>query len=170
MSKTLDNLMDAFAGESQANRKYLAYAQVADKEGKPQIAKLFRAAAAAETIHAHAHLRNAGKIGDTAANLKDALEGETYEYTKMYPGMIKDAKEEGNEKVAKYFGFACSVEEVHANLYKKAAADNHAFDNVDFYVCKVCGYTHEGPCDSCPVCGAKAAAFFKVDDACGLNK
>ena len=79
MSKTLDNLMDAFAGESQANRKYLAYAQVADKEGKPQIAKLFRAAAAAETIHAHAHLRNAGKIGDTAANLKDALEGETYE-------------------------------------------------------------------------------------------
>ena len=101
MSKTLDNLMDAFAGESQANRKYLAYAQVADKEGKPQIAKLFRAAAAAETIHAHAHLRNAGKIGDTAANLKDALEGETYEYTKMYPGMIKDAKEEGNEKVAK---------------------------------------------------------------------
>ena len=148
MSKTLDNLMDAFAGESQANRKYLAYAQVADKEGKPQIAKLFRAAAAAETIHAHAHLRNAGKIGDTAANLKDALEGETYEYTKMYPGMIKDAKEEGNEKVAKYFGFACSVEEVHANLYKKAIEDAQAFKG-DYYIC--------------PVCGAKGANFIKVD-------
>ena len=143
MSKTLDNLMDAFAGESQANRKYLAYAQVADKEGKPQIAKLFRAAAAAETIHAHAHLRNAGKIGDTAANLKDALEGETYEYTKMYPGMIKDAKEEGNEKVAKYFGFACSVEEVHANLYKKAIEDAQAFKG-DYNIFPVCGNTHEG--------------------------
>ena len=161
MSKTLDNLMDAFAGESQANRKYLAYAQVADKEGKPQIAKLFRAAAAAETIHAHAHLRNAGKIGDTAANLKDALEGETYEYTKMYPGMIKDAKEEGNEKVAKYFGFACSVEEVHANLYKKAVEGK--LENVDFYICPVCGYTHEGPmAEACPVCGAAAKTFYTV--------
>ena len=163
MSKTLDNLMDAFAGESQANRKYLAYAQVADKEGKPQIAKLFRAAAAAETIHAHAHLRNAGKIGDTAANFKDALEGESYEYTKMYPGKIKDAKEEGNEKVSKYFGFACSVEEVHANLYKKAIEDAEAFKG-DYYICPVCGYTHEGPMTgSCPVCGAKGANFIKVD-------
>ena len=163
MSKTLENLMAAFAGESQANRKYLAYAQAADKEGLSGVAKVFRAAAAAETIHAHTHLKNAGKIGDTAANLQDAIGGETYEFTKMYPEMIKEA-------VAKYMDMVNKVEEVHANLYKKAAADNHAFDNVDFYVCKVCGYTHEGPCDSCPVCGAKAAAFFKVDDACGLNK
>lgn len=170
MSKTQENLMAAFAGESQANRKYLAFAAVADKEGMPQVAKLFRAAAAAETIHAHAHLKNAGHIGTTEENLKAAIEGETYEFTKMYPEMIKDAKAEGNTAVAKYFDFANKVEEVHANLYKKAAADNHAFDNVDFYVCKVCGYTHEGPCDSCPVCGAKAAAFFKVDDACCLNK
>ena len=129
-----------------------------------------RAAAAAETIHAHTHLKNAGKIGDTAANLQDAIGGETYEFTKMYPEMIKDAEAEGQTAVAKYMDMVNKVEEVHANLYKKAAADNHAFDNVDFYVCKVCGYTHEGPCDSCPVCGAKAAAFFKVDDACGLNK
>ena len=170
MSKTLENLMAAFAGESQANRKYLAYAKEADKEGKPQVAKLFRAAAEAETIHAHTHLKNAGKIGDTAANLQDAIGGETYEFTKMYPEMIKDAEAEGQTAVAKYMDMVNKVEEVHANLYKKAAADNHAFDNVDFYVCKVCGYTHEGPCDSCPVCGAKAAAFFKVDDACGLNK
>ena len=167
MSKTLENLMAAFAGESQANRKYLAYAQAADKEGLSGVAKVFRAAAAAETIHAHTHLKNAGKIGDTAANLQDAIGGETYEFTKMYPEMIKEAEAEGQTAVAKYMD---KVEEVHANLYKKAAADNHAFDNVDFYVCKVCGYTHEGPCDSCPVCGAKAAAFFKVDDACCLNK
>ena len=170
MSKTDKNLMDAFAGESQANRKYLAFAKQADKEGMPQVAKLFRAAAEAETIHAHAHLRNAGKIGDTTANLKAAIEGETYEFTKMYPEMIKEAEAEGQTAVAKYMDMVNKVEEVHANLYKKAAADNHAFDNVDFYVCKVCGYTHEGPCDSCPVCGAKAAAFFKVDDACCLNK
>ena len=95
MSKTEKNLMDAFAGESQANRKYLAFAKQADKEGLPQVAKLFRAAAEAETIHAHAHLRNAGKIGYTTANLKAAIEGETYEFTKMYPEMIADAKEEG---------------------------------------------------------------------------
>lgn len=162
MSKTLENLMAAFAGESQANRKYLAYAQAADKEGLSGVAKVFRAAAAAETIHAHTHLKNAGKIGDTAANLQDAIGGETYEFTKMYPEMIKEAEAEGQTAVAKYMDMVNKVEEVHANLYKKAAADNHAFDNVDFYVCKVCGYTHEGPCDSCPVCGAKAAAFFKV--------
>ena len=168
MSKTLENLMAAFAGESQANRKYLAYAQAADKEGLSGVAKVFRAAAAAETIHTH--LKNAGKIGDTAANLQDAIGGETYEFTKMYPEMIKEAEAEGQTAVAKYMDMVNKVEEVHANLYKKAAADNHAFDNVDFYVCKVCGYTHEGPCDSCPVCGAKAAAFFKVDDACCLNK
>ena len=166
MSKTLENLMAAFAGESQANRKYLAYAQAADKEGLSGVAKVFRAAAAAETIH----LKNAGKIGDTAANLQDAIGGETYEFTKMYPEMIKEAEAEGQTAVAKYMEMVNKVEEVHANLYKKAAADNHAFDNVDFYVCKVCGYTHEGPCDSCPVCGAKAAAFIKVDDVCCLNK
>jgi rubrerythrin len=166
MSKTKENLMAAFAGESQANRKYLAFAQVADKEGLPQVAKLFRAAATAETIHAHAHLRNAGKVGDTAANLKDALEGETYEFTKMYPGMIKDAKDEGETVAAKYFEYADKVEEVHAKLYKKAIADPKGLAGVDYYVCKVCGYTHEGPCDSCPICGAGAAAFFKVEDCC----
>ena len=161
MSKTLDNLMDAFAGESQANRKYLAYAQVADKEGKPQIAKLFRAAAAAETGNKDHHGRTL--IPGTADNLLDAAEGENYEWTDMYAQMAKDAKEEGNEKVAKYFGFACSVEEVHANLYKKAIEDAQAFKG-DYYICPVCGYTHEGPMTgSCPVCGAKGANFIKVD-------
>ena len=177
MSKTQENLMAAFAGESQANRKYLAFAQVADKEGLPQVAKLFRAAAGAlpaalhfglkrVSIRTHAHLKNAGKIGDTAANLQSALEGETYEFTKMYPEMIKDAEAEGKTAVAKYFEFANKVEEVHANLYKKAIANPSALANVDYYVCKICGYTHEGPCEACPVCGAGAAAFFKVEECC----
>lgn len=131
MSKTLENLMAAFAGESQANRKYLAYAQAADKEGLSGVAKVFRAAAAAETIHAHTHLKNAGKIGDTAPTCRTPR-GETYEFTKMYPEMIKEAEAEGQTAVAKYMDMVNKVEEVHANLYKKAAADNHAFDNVDF--------------------------------------
>ncbi len=166
MSKTQENLMAAFAGESQANRKYLAFADVADKEGLPQVAKLFRAAAAAETIHAHAHLKYAGKIGDTLANLKSAIEGETYEFTKMYPDMIKDAQAEGNTTVAKYFDFANKVEEVHANLYKKVLENPAGLPDTDYYVCKVCGYTHEGPCDKCPVCGAGAAGFFKAGTCC----
>ncbi|GFH63455.1 MAG: rubrerythrin (NADH peroxidase) [Candidatus Desulfovibrio kirbyi] len=166
MSKTKENLMAAFAGESQANRKYLAYAKAADDEGLPQVAKLFRAAAAAETIHAHAHLKNAGKIGNTAANLKDALDGENYEFVKMYPGMIKDAKDEGENAIAKYFEYACNVEKAHAGLYKKAVDNPKGLTATDYYVCKVCGYTHEGPCNSCPVCGAAAAAFFKVGDCC----
>jgi len=162
MSKTKDNLMAAFAGESQANRKYLAYAKQAEKEGLSQVAKLFRAAAEAETIHAHAHLRNAGKIGDTAANLKDALEGETFEFVKMYPPMVEEAKAAGETVAAKFFGYAQAVEEVHANLYKKALADPKGFASGDYYLCSVCGYTHEGECDSCPVCGASKKSFFKA--------
>ena len=164
MSKTLDNIMAAFAGESQANRKYLAFARQAEKEGLPQVAKLFRAAAEAETIHALAHLRNAGKIGNTMDNLKAALEGETYEFTKMYPEMIVEAEAEGEKVPARYFGWANAVEEVHANLYKKALANPAELAAVDYYVCSVCGYTHEGPHDGkCPVCNAAASAFYKVD-------
>ena len=164
MSKTLEDLMAAFAGESQANRKYLAYAKKADQEGLPQVAKLFRAAAEAETIHAHAHLRNAKKIGTTAENLQDALAGETYEFTKMYPEMIKDVEAEGVKAIAQYMGFVNEVEEVHANLYKKAIADPAGLPAVDYYICPVCGYTHEGPMtEACPVCKAPAKGFYKVD-------
>lgn len=163
MSKTQEDLLAAFAGESQANRKYLAFAKQADKEGLPQVAKLFRAAAAAETVHAHAHLRNAGLIGDTRANLQAAIDGETYEYTQMYPEMIKDAQAENNAAVAKYFDFANKVEEVHANLYKKALENPAGMPNVDYYVCSVCGYTHEGAIDKCPVCSAGASVFEKID-------
>ncbi len=166
MSKTDQNLMDAFAGESQANRKYLAFAKAADQEGMPQIAKLFRAAAASETVHALTHLKNAGKIGTTAENLKDALAGETHEYTKMYPEMIRDAEAEGKTAVAKYFGYVNKVEEIHASLYKKAMENPSKISNEDYYVCKICGYTHQGPVESCPVCGAGAAAFFKVGECC----
>jgi len=163
MSKTKENLMAAFAGESQANRKYLAYAKQADKEGLSQVAKLFRAAAEAETIHAHAHLRNAGKIGDTVANLKDALEGETHEFTKMYPPMIAQAEADGDKMAAKFFAYANAVEEVHANLYKKALADPKGLPSEDYYLCGICGYTHAGSFDTCPVCGAGKNASIKVD-------
>lgn len=164
MSKTDKNLMDAFAGESQANRKYLAYAKVAEKEGFAQAAKLFRAAAEAETIHAHGHLRYAGKIHGTLENLQDAIDGETYEFTKMYPDMIKDAEEEGNSAVAKYFGWVNEVEEVHANLYKKVLSAGGKGDDVDYYICPVCGYTHEGHMeDKCPVCGAAGKVFYSVN-------
>jgi rubrerythrin len=163
MSKTQENLLSAFAGESQANRKYLAYAKQADKEGLPQAAKLFRAAAEAETIHAHAHLRNAGKIGNTLENLQDAVAGETYEFTKMYPEMIKDAEAEGNNAVRTYMEFVNAVEEVHANLYKKALAADGKAGDVDYYICPVCGYTHEGPLSGkCPVCKADGKVFYTV--------
>jgi rubrerythrin len=164
MSKTEQNLRDAFAGESQANRKYLAFAEKADKEGYPQVAKLFRAAGAAETVHAHAHLRALGEIGSTAENLKVAVAGETHEFKSMYPEMIEVAKEEGNKKAERSFVFANEVEKVHADLYQQALANLDSLEEADYYVCSVCGMTVENePPDTCPVCGAKASAFFKVD-------
>jgi rubrerythrin len=164
MSKSEQHLRDAFAGESQANRKYLAFAEKADKEGYPQVAKLFRAAGAAETVHAHAHLRALGEIGNTADNIEVAVAGETHEFKQMYPEMIKDAKEEGNKTAERSFVYANEVEQVHAKLYQNALDNLDSLEEADYYVCSVCGMTveHEAP-DSCPVCSAKASAFFKVD-------
>ena len=164
MSKSEQHLRDAFAGESQANRKYLAFAEKADKEGYPQVAKLFRAAGAAETVHAHAHLRALGEIGSTADNLKVAVAGETHEFKQMYPEMIKDAKEEGNKTAERSFVYANEVEQVHAKLYQNALDNLDSLEEVDYHVCSVCGMTveNEAP-DKCPVCGAPASAFFKVD-------
>ena len=164
MSKSEQHLRDAFAGESQANRKYLAFAEKADKEGYPQVAKLFRAAGAAETVHAHAHLRALGEIGNTADNLKVAVDGETHEFKQMYPEMIADAKEEGNKTAERSFIFANEVEQVHAELYQNALDNLDSLEEADYYVCSVCGMTveNEAP-DSCPVCSAKKSAFFKVD-------
>jgi rubrerythrin len=164
MTKTEQNLLDAFAGESQANRKYLAFAKQADKEGYPQVAKLFRAAAEAETVHAHAHLRTLGKIRSTAENLKEAIEGETYEFKKMYPAMIEVAVAEGNKDGQRSLSYANEVEKYHAALYENALDKMGSLERVDYCVCSVCGYTceKEAP-DKCPVCNSNARVFFKVD-------
>jgi rubrerythrin len=167
MSKTKQHLAEAFAGESQANRRYLAYADQAAKEGHLKVAKLFRAVAEAETIHAHNHLRIMGGVGKTAENLKDAISGELHEFKEMYPEMIKDAKAEGESKAERTFTFANEVEKIHHTLYAKALESvekGEAQEDADYHVCSICGYTHEGEApDTCPVCGAKKKAFFKVD-------
>jgi rubrerythrin len=164
MSKTIDNLKEAFAGESQANRKYLAFAKQADKEGFQQVAKLFRAAAEAETIHAHSHLRAMAAIKSTAENLQEAIAGEMHEYTAMYPPMIDDAKAEGNKAAERVLSYANEVEKTHAALYRKALEGLGEAPAVDYHICSVCGYTCENaPPERCPVCGANANAFFQVD-------
>ncbi|MCD6198068.1 MAG: rubrerythrin family protein [Deltaproteobacteria bacterium] len=164
MTKTEQNLLEAFAGESQANRRYLAFAKRAGKEGYPQVAKLFRAVAEAETVHALGHLRVLGQVKSTAENLKQAIEGETHEFTNMYPAMIDAAKEEGNKAAELTFSYANQVEKVHADLYRKALDKLEALKETDYYVCAVCGYTCENePPNRCPVCGAKSQAFYKVD-------
>jgi len=163
-SKTEKNLLNAFAGESQANRRYLAFAKQAEKEGYPQAAKLFRAAAEAETVHAHAHLRTLGGVKSTVENLNEAISGETSEFTEMYPAMIEDAKEEDNKAAERTFTYANEVEKVHASLYQKTLDNLDVLEEKDYYVCSVCGYTCENaPPDKCPVCGAKSRAFFKVE-------
>jgi len=164
MSKTEQNLLEAFAGESQANRKYLAFAKQADKEGHPQVARLFRAAADAETVHAHAHLSALGAIHGTEENLREAVGGETHEFKEMYPAMIETAQAEGNKAAERSFRYANEVEKVHAGLYQKALDNLGSLEETDYWVCSVCGYTVEQePPETCPVCGAKAKAFFKVD-------
>ena len=155
--------MDAFAGESQANRKYLAFAKKAEAEGFKQVAKLFRAAAAAETIHAHNHLREAGGIKTTKENLASALGGEVYEFQNMYPPMIEAAQAEGMKGAVRTFTYANEVEKIHAALYRKAIDELGRNTEADYYVCDVCGYTCEGePPDECPVCKAKKQAFKKI--------
>jgi rubrerythrin len=164
MSQTEKNLKEAFAGESQANRKYLAFAEKADREGFRQVARLFRAVAAAETVHAHAHLRALKGVGATAENLKAAIQGETFEFESMYPPMIETAKAEDNKQAALSFTYANEVEKVHATLYKKAAEKMGELAETDIHVCSVCGYTVEGDApDECPLCKAKKKAFMKVD-------
>jgi rubrerythrin len=164
MGKSIDDLKEAFAGESQANRKYLAFAEKAEREGYPQVARLFRAAAEAETIHAHNHLKVLKGIGSTAENLKEAIGGETHEFTHMYPGMIADAQAEGNKEAERTFNFANEVEKIHAQLFQKALATMEEKKVVEMFVCSVCGYTAEGEApDNCPVCKAVKKMFKRVD-------
>jgi len=164
MSQAEKDLLAAFAGESQANRKYLAFAKKAEQEGHSQVAKLFRAAAEAETVHAHAHLRALKGVKGTAENLQEAIAGETHEFKEMYPAMIEASRKEGNKAAERSFTYANAVEKVHAGLYQKALDSLENLPETDYYVCSVCGYTCEmEPPETCPVCNAKSKAFFKVD-------
>lgn len=163
MASTNDNLKEAFAGESQANRKYLAFAKKADQDGFANVARLFRAAAEAETIHAHGHLAALGGIGTTLDNLKAAVDGETFEFTSMYPPMLAQAEAEGH-KAARMFGWAVKAEAVHARLYSLAVdAVEKGVDlsSVTFYLCPFCGNIEmgEAPPESCSICGAKGEKF-----------
>ncbi len=160
-NKTYKDLMDAFAGESQANRKYTAYAKKAEAEGKKNAAKLFRAAADAETIHALKHFEVAGKVGSTADNLKDAVAGETYEYKDMYPGFVTDAEAEGNKAALMSFKNAMKAEEVHARLYQEALESIDKTEEVFYYLCPVCGNIEKAVPDKCPICGVPGSMFIK---------
>jgi len=164
MSKTEQDLQAAFAGESQANRRYLAFAKKADTEGYKQVAKLFRAAAEAETVHALNHLRELGGIKGTKENIEVAIGGETYEFQSMYPQMIEDAKAEDKKSALRSFDLANQVEKIHAALYKKALENLGNNPETDYYVCQVCGNTVEGePPDKCPICGSLKKMFKKVE-------
>jgi rubrerythrin len=165
MAKTDENLKAAFAGESQANRLYLAFAQKAEEEGFIQAAKLFKAAAEAETIHALNHVRITGQVKSTLDNLGTAVSGETFEFKKMYPEYLGTAKQEGSKQASWSFDVASKVEQIHANLFQKAIdamKNKKELEKVDYYVCGVCGNTVEGsPPDKCPICGSPKEKFFK---------
>ena len=163
---TSDNLQEAFAGESQANRKYLAFAKKAADEGFLQIAKLFRAAAEAETVHAHAHLRVLDGVKDTTQNLEASIEGEGFEFQQMYPKFLAEAEQEGNKRAAISIKNALAVEEIHYNLYSEAlesAKEGKDLAPATIHVCDVCGNTVVGDApDRCSVCGAPKERFVEV--------
>ncbi len=167
MSKTSDDLKEAFAGESQANQKYLAFAKKADAEGLPAIARLFRAAAAAETIHAQNHAGVMGIIGATSDNLEAAAAGEAAEFREMYPGFIKQAEQEGNDKARTTFDYANQVEQIHYDLYSKAIetlGKGQDLPETKMFVCRGCGNTVEGEApEKCPICGAPKSWFMHIE-------
>jgi rubrerythrin len=166
MATTKDNLKEAFSGESQANQKYRAFARKAEKDGFVNIAKLFRTTAEAERIHAEGHLKALDMIQSTAENLQAAIDGETFEYTKMYPPMVELAEADGH-KAKTMFKFAVDAERVHAEIYQKAleaVKKGVDLDTSDFYLCPVCGYIEVGGApEKCPVCGALKKIFVQMD-------
>jgi rubrerythrin len=164
MSKTVENLAAAFAGESQANRRYLAYAKQAEKEGFSQIAKLFRAVAAAETVHAHNHLRTLGGINATDQNLKAAIEGENYEVNVMYPDFMGVAEAEGEKKALNSFAWAWEVEKEHEVMFQQALANlGKEAGELEIWVCPVCGHTHIGKRpEKCPICNTPGERFESI--------
>ena len=164
MTTTLDNLKEAFAGESQANQKYRAFAKKAEQDGLLNIARLFRTTAEAERIHAEGHLKSLDGVGSTAENLQAAIDGETYEFTTMYPPMLAQAEAE-DHKAKRMFGYAVQAEAVHARLYKMAleAAKAGKDLDVEFYLCPVCGYIEIGkPTEACPICKNKPEKFVQI--------
>jgi rubrerythrin len=165
MPTTRDNLATAFAGESQANRKYLAFAVRAEQEQLPQIAKLFRAAAEAETIHALGHLANMSGVGTTLQNLEAAVAGETYEYTEMYPPMVEQAMAEGH-KARTMLGYADAAERVHARLFQQALdamKEGKDLSQMEVFLCPFCGDIEFGVAPArCPICGEPGEWFRKI--------
>jgi rubrerythrin len=163
---TTDNLKEAFAGESQANRKYLAFAKKADAEGFPQIAKLFRAAAEAETVHAHAHLNVLKGVGSTAENVQAGIDGEGFEFQEMYPKFIAEAEAVGNDAAVESFSHAMAAEEVHHGLYKFALEAVKAGKDLPsraLYVCPICGNTvYDAAPKACPVCRTPGRQFIEI--------
>ncbi|NOY98546.1 MAG: rubrerythrin family protein [Chloroflexi bacterium] len=163
MTSTIDNLKEAFAGESQAFQKYTAFAEKAEREGFTHIARLFRLTAQAEQLHAAGHLKALDSIGSTADNLQAAIDGETYEFKEMYPPMLEQAESEGH-KAKRMFGYAVKAEAVHAKLYARAleVVKTGKDLDVDFYLCPVCGYIEFGQApEKCPICGVKGEKFIK---------
>ena len=166
MSKTQEDLASAFAGESQANRRYLAFAKKAESENQPGVAKLFRVAAEGETVHALNHFRNLGETKDTAGNLEAAIGGETYEIEKMYPGFLQDAKDENEKGAEMSFSGALQVEEIHQKMFQKALDKLQAGEEIlelDYYICPVCGYPAAAHApERCPVCATPGDKFYKI--------
>ena len=167
MSSTEENLQSAFAGESQANRRYLFFADKAEKEGYPQAARLFRAAAEAETIHARNHFAAMDGVGSTRDNLMAGAIGEHYEFTRMYPPFIEQAEIENNERAQRSFEYANEVEQIHHKHFEEAIK---AFDagqqlrDEPYFVCQVCGNTVAGEApEKCPICGAPGSSFKRVE-------
>ncbi|MFC2005813.1 rubrerythrin family protein [Chloroflexota bacterium] len=167
MSDTEKNLQEAFAGESQANRRYLLFADKAAKEGQPKIASLFRAAAEAETVHARNHLAAMDGIGSTRENLIAGAIGEHYEFTRMYPPFIAKAEEDDNKRAQVTFKYANEVEQIHHGLFeeaRKALEAGQQLNNEPYFVCQVCGNTVPGKApDKCPICGAPQSKFKRVE-------
>jgi rubrerythrin len=165
--KTEENLSTAFAGESQANRRYLFFADKADKEGYPQVARLFRAAADAETVHARNHFNAMDGVGSTRDNLTAAAMGEHHEFTRMYPPFIAQAEVEQNDRAQRTFNLANEVEQVHHRLFEAALKEVEVGQKTKeepIYVCQTCGNTVSGEApDKCPICGAAMKQFKKID-------
>ena len=167
MSNTEENLQSAFAGESQANRRYLFFADKAEKEGYPQAARLFRAAAEAETVHARNHFAAMDGVGSTRDNLMAGAIGEHYEFTRMYPPFIEQAESENNERAQRTFEYANEVEQIHHKYFEagvKAVEAGQKLKDEPYFVCPVCGNTVAGETpEKCPICGAPGSSFKRVE-------